>query len=88
MYSFISYFIKSLKRILDQVQNNIPCLCFVDEILRGTNTVERIVSSCEVLKNIGSENTLCFSATHDVELTYMFDDNYRAKNFLDTGKWK
>ncbi|GAA0099531.1 hypothetical protein UT300012_02450 [Paraclostridium bifermentans] len=58
MYSLISYFIKSLKRILDQVQNNIPCLCFVDEILRGTNTVERIASSCEVLKNIGSENTL------------------------------
>ncbi|WP_264319300.1 hypothetical protein [Paraclostridium bifermentans] len=33
-------------------------MCFVDEILRGTNTVERIASSCEVLKNIGSENTL------------------------------
>lgn len=140
IHSSESYYIveiKSLKRILDQVQNNIPCLCFVDEILRGTNTVERIASSCEVLKNIGNENTLCFAATHDVELTYMLDDifenyhfeetityndikfdykihrgraqtrnaikllefmgynknlvenaNYRAKNFLDTGKWK
>lgn len=140
IHSSESYYIveiKSLKRILDQVQNNIPCLCFVDEILRGTNTVERIASSCEVLKNIGNENTLCFAAKHDVELTYMLDDifenyhfeetitdndikfdykihrgraqtrnaikllefmgynknlvenaNYRAKNFLDTGKWK
>lgn len=140
IHSSESYYIveiKSLKRILDQVQNNIPCLCFVDEILRGTNTVERIASSCEVLKNIGNQNTLCFAATHDVELTYMLDDifenyhfeetitdndikfdykihrgraqtrnaikllefmgydkklvenaNYRAKNFLDTGKWK
>lgn len=140
IHSSESYYIveiKSLKRILDQVQNNIPCLCFVDEILRGTNTVERIASSCEVLKNIGNENTLCFAATHDVELTYMLDDifenyhfeetitdndikfdykihrgraqtrnaikllefmgydkklvenaNYRAKNFLETGKWK
>ncbi|MGG2467569.1 MutS-related protein [Paraclostridium bifermentans] len=140
IHSSESYYIveiKSLKRILDQVQNNIPCLCFVDEILRGTNTVERIASSCEVLKNIGNENALCFAATHDVELTYMLDDifenyhfeetitdndikfdykihrgraqtrnaikllefmgydkklvenaNYRAKKFLDTGKWK
>ena len=140
IHSSESYYIveiKSLKRILDQVQNNIPCLCFVDEILRGTNTVERIASSCEVLKNIGNENTLCFAATHDVELTYMLDDifenyhfeetitdndikfdykihggraqtrnaikllefmgydkklvenaNYRAKKFLETGKWK
>ncbi|WP_419741695.1 MutS-related protein [Paraclostridium dentum] len=140
IHSSESYYIveiKSLKRILNQVQNNIPCLCFVDEILRGTNTVERIASSCEVLKNIGNENTLCFAATHDVELTYMLDDifenyhfeetitdndikfdykihrgraqtrnaikllefmgydkklvenaNYRAKKFLETGKWK
>lgn len=48
-------------------------LCFVDEILRGTNTIERIASSCEVLKKIASENTLCFAATHDVELTYIID---------------
>lgn len=140
IHSSESYYIveiKSLKRILDQVHNSIPCLCFVDEILRGTNTVERIASSCEVLKNIGNENALCFAATHDVELTYMLDDifenyhfeesitdndikfdyklhggrtrtrnaikllefmgydknlvenaNYRAKKFLDTGKWK
>ncbi|MGL5651584.1 MAG: hypothetical protein ACRDDE_07500 [Paraclostridium sp.] len=40
------------------------------------------------MKNIGNENTLYFAATHDVELTYMFDDNYRTRNFLDTGKWK
>ena len=42
-----SYFImeiKSLKRILDKVQDT-SCICFVDEILKGTNTIERIAAS-------------------------------------------
>lgn len=35
--------IKALRRILDAAeQEKIPVLCFVDEVLRGTNTVERI----------------------------------------------
>ncbi|MCF0143272.1 MAG: hypothetical protein HUJ75_07835, partial [Parasporobacterium sp.] len=38
-----SYFvveIKSLKRILDSI-SDVPVICFVDEVLRGTNTAER-----------------------------------------------
>lgn len=73
--------IKSLKRILDSINNNIPCLCFVDEILRGTNTVERIASSSEVLNDIGSKNTICFAATHDVELTYILEGVYKNYHF-------
>lgn len=71
--------IKSLKRILDSNKEDIPCLCFVDEILRGTNTVERIASSCEVLKSLSNENCICFAATHDIELTHILEavfDNY------------
>lgn len=87
IHSNESYYIveiKSLKRILDAISNDIPCLCFVDEILRGTNTVERIASSCEVLKSIASENTLCFAATHDVELTYMLEDVFENYHFEET----
>ncbi|GAA0864125.1 MutS-related protein [Paraclostridium tenue] len=76
--------IKSLKRILDSINNDIPCLCFVDEILRGTNTVERIASSSEVLKSIGNDNTICFAATHDVELTYILEDLFDNYHFEET----
>ena len=50
-----SYFIveiKSLKRIIDSINENIPVVCFIDEVLRGTNTVERIASSAYILKYI------------------------------------
>lgn len=75
--------IKSLKRILDSINNDIPCLCFVDEILRGTNTVERIASSSEVLKSIENDNTICFAATHDVELTYILEDLFDNYHFQE-----
>lgn len=73
--------IKSLKRILDAVEerNTKPVLCFVDEVLRGTNTVERIAASSEILKSLRYKNALVFAATHDIELTSIlerFYDNY------------
>ena len=37
--------IKSLKRILDDRGENGFVLCAVDEVLRGTNTVERVAAS-------------------------------------------
>lgn len=43
-----SYFIveiKSLKRILDESKKPEPLLCIIDEVLRGTNTIERIAAS-------------------------------------------
>lgn len=84
IFSNESYYIveiKSLKRIIDSINDNIPCLCFVDEILRGTNTVERVASSCEVLKYLGDRNCICFAATHDIELTHLLDDNFENYHF-------
>lgn len=84
IFSNESYYIveiKSLKRIIDNINDNTPCLCFVDEILRGTNTVERVASSCEVLKYLGNRNCICFAATHDIELTHLLNDNFDNYHF-------
>lgn len=73
--------IKSLKRIIDKCNENMPCLCFVDEILRGTNTVERIASSSEVLSHLNKSNAICIAATHDIELTYLLEKEYDNYHF-------
>ncbi len=77
--------IKSIKRILDQVNaaeaEKCNILCFVDEVLRGTNTVERIAASTQVLKMLSGKNVLCFAATHDVELTRLLDGQYENYHF-------
>lgn len=76
--------IKSLKRILDAVdKTGRPVLCFIDEVLRGTNTVERIAASSEILKNLNTGRALCFAATHDIELTTILKDCYSNYHFQE-----
>ncbi len=72
--------IKSLKRILDRIGPK-PVLCFVDEVLRGTNTVERIAASTQILKSLYGRNVICFAATHDIELTELLKDHYDNYHF-------
>lgn len=74
--------IRSLKRILTAIsETDTPVLCFVDEVLRGTNTVERIAASARILYSIAKQNALMFAATHDIELTYMLEDVFRNYHF-------
>ena len=81
--------IKSIKRILDLTsQETYPVLCFVDEVLRGTNTVERIAASTEILNSLAKNNVLCFAATHDIELTELLKnsfDNYHFEEKIQDG---
>ena len=76
--------IKSLKRIIDaSCKSGNPVLCFVDEVLRGTNTVERIAASSEILKYLSSKNVLCVAATHDIELTSILKKWYENYHFQE-----
>ncbi|MDE6606590.1 MAG: hypothetical protein K2K54_02370 [Lachnospiraceae bacterium] len=73
--------IKSLKRIIDAGDKGRRILCFVDEVLRGTNTVERIAASTQILRSFSKKNTLCFAATHDIELTSLLTNDYENYHF-------
>ncbi len=77
--------IKSLKRIMDQIgaQGQAGILCFVDEVLRGTNTVERIAASSQVLRYMTGPGVLCFAATHDIELTHILENYYDNYHFQE-----
>ncbi len=75
--------IKSLKRILDSATEDekTPVLCFIDEVLRGTNTVERISASTKVLEYFAGKNVCCFAATHDIELSSLLSKYYEIYHF-------
>ena len=81
--------IKALKRILDAAASGEkPVLCFVDEVLRGTNTVERIAASTQILSSLSGSGILCFAATHDIELTGLLEkefDNYHFEEEVKNG---
>ena len=74
--------IKSIKRILDAAEvKGSKVLCFVDEVLRGTNTVERIAASTQILKKLADSNVECFAATHDIELTALLNNDFYICHF-------
>ncbi|MDR0499920.1 MAG: hypothetical protein LBG97_01550 [Coriobacteriales bacterium] len=84
-----SYFIaetRALKRLVDATYAH-PCLCLIDEILRGTNTTERIAASAAILKNLvastreQSLKSVVLAATHDLELVDLLGDNYKNYHF-------
>lgn len=71
-----SYYIvelKSIRRILRAAaMPGPPLFCCLDEVLRGTNAIERIAASSEILRYLG-DNALCMAATHDMELCSMLE---------------
>lgn len=80
--------IKALKRIMDAADcdSRNPLLCFVDEVLRGTNTIERIAASTQIMEKLSEKGIYCFAATHDIELTHLLEDKYDNYHFEEEVK--
>lgn len=82
-----SYFIrelKSLRRMVDASSSSSRLsLCFIDEILRGTNMEERIAASSALLMHMADHPLLCMAATHDKELTQLLKTRYRNLHFRE-----
>lgn len=81
-----SYFIREIKylrRILDSLNEDKMTLCAIDEILRGTNTGERIRASRAILEYLSDKNCIALVATHDKELTELLGDSYANYHFSE-----
>lgn len=77
--------IKSLKRILDAgTDDATPILACVDEVLRGTNTIERISASSVILEQLSTVHGIILAATHDLELADMLREKYDNYHFSET----
>ena len=81
-----SYFvaeIKSMRRIVDAAMGNAHFYCFIDEILKGTNTSERVAASAAVLRYLAGRSCICVAATHDIALTDILKDIYCNMHFSE-----
>lgn len=67
--------IKSLKRTALSTDGRLPVFCAIDEILRGTNTDERLAASASILRYMQDKNCIVLVATHDLELLDMLKDS-------------
>ena len=66
--------LKKLKTIIDKVNNNEKVFILLDEILRGTNSLDRHTGSVALIKQLIKHKAAGIIATHDVELAEMKKD--------------
>jgi hypothetical protein len=60
--------LKKLKTIIEKVNNNEKILVLLDEILRGTNSLDRHTGTEALIKQLVKQKTPALLATHDVSL--------------------
>lgn len=65
--------LKKLKSIIDQVKQHKKVFILLDEILRGTNSLDRHTGSEALIKQLIREHAVAVIATHDVELARLED---------------
>lgn len=62
-----------IKLMADYRKNNMPMICLIDEIFKGTNSADRIVGATEVIRGLGADNCMTIVSTHDFELCGLKD---------------
>ena len=55
----------------------------LDEVFRGTNTLERIAAAKAVLSHLNQGNNLVMVATHDLELVELLQDSFDLYHFTE-----
>lgn len=87
--SFFMAEVESILRIIKALEKDVPVFCPIDEIFRGTNPIERISMSAEILNYINQGKSISIVATHDRELVDILKENYEFYYFsekVDTHK--
>ena len=73
----------TIKEMIDESGNGKPNLFLIDEIFKGTNTVERISAGKAVLSFLARAENIIFVSTHDIELADLLDDEYVLYHFSE-----
>lgn len=73
----------TIKEMLDKSENGAANLFLLDEIFKGTNTVERISAGKAVLSFLAKANNIVFVSTHDIELADLLKEEYELYHFSE-----
>lgn len=69
--------LKKLKTIIEAVKTRAPLFILLDEVLRGTNSLDRHIGSKALIRQLIKERAVAVIATHDVEVAKL-EENYPA----------
>ncbi|NOY09469.1 MAG: DNA mismatch repair protein MutS [Spirochaetes bacterium] len=73
----------TIKEMIDKSVDGKPNLFLLDEIFKGTNTVERISAGKAVLSSLARLDNIVFVSTHDIELADLLKKEYELYHFSE-----
>ena len=77
----------TIKEMLDK-STEFQNLFLLDEIFKGTNTVERISAGKAVLSALNKGENIVFVSTHDIELADLLNEEYNLYHFSESVEHK
>ena len=83
-----SYYLEEVVRIKELIEASKKeenCLFILDELFKGTNTVERIAAGKSILSYLNKKGHIVMVSTHDIELTDLLkQENFDLYHFSET----
>lgn len=82
-----SYYFEEMRIIKEFIQESTstaPCFFILDEIFKGTNTIERVSAGKAILSYLAKNDNLVFVSTHDTELNELLKTEYDLYHFSET----
>jgi DNA mismatch repair ATPase MutS len=73
----------TIKEMITKSENKEFNLFLLDEIFKGTNTIERISAGKAVLSYLAKFKNIVFVSTHDIELADLLQDEYELYHFSE-----
>ncbi|KEO71892.1 MutS-related protein [Anditalea andensis] len=73
-----------MANLLEQVKSSHQNLFVLDEVFKGTNTIERIAAAKAILSYLNRNDNMVLVATHDIELAEMLEQEYDLYHFTET----
>ncbi len=75
--------VSTIKKMIECSSSEAPNIFLLDEIFKGTNTVERIAGGKAILSSLSKNNNIVFVSTHDIELTELLNQEYDLYHFSE-----
>lgn len=75
--------VENVRVLVNSVQSGKQCLFLLDELFRGTNTIERVSAAKAVLEFLNQGDNIVMAATHDIELVELLGHRYESLHFRE-----
>ena len=75
--------VQSIRVLIVAAQSGRQCLFLIDELFRGTNTIERVAAAKAILEYLNSSDNIVMAATHDIELAELLGHQYESHHFRE-----